>query len=97
VKMANSNELLAKNGALLDTIVSLGVDGVMALLCVLDTSTGSINIAMNRRVYGLNSKKTMPWLCRNHQKKEGLSHYIKLQIKVGGIVKIRFCQIKRTL
>jgi hypothetical protein len=82
VKMANSNKLLAKKSALLDVAVSLGVDGVTALLRVLDTSAGSINIAMNRRVYGLNHEEAMPRLCINRQKREGLSDYVKHQIKL---------------
>jgi hypothetical protein len=82
VKMANSNELLARKSALLDAAVSLGVDGVTALSRVLDTSAGSINIAMNRRVYGLNPEEAVPRLHINHLKREGLSDYIKLQIEL---------------
>jgi hypothetical protein len=82
VKMASFNELLAKKSALLDAAVSLGVDGVTALSHVLDTSAGSINIAMNRRVYGLNHEEAMPRLCINRQKREGLSDYVKHQIKL---------------
>jgi hypothetical protein len=80
--MANSNELLARKSALLDVAVSLGVDGVTALSRVLDTSACSINIAMNRRLYGLDPEEAMPRLRINHQKREGLSDYIKLQIEL---------------
>jgi hypothetical protein len=82
VKMENSNEQLAKKSALLNAMVSLGVDGMTTLSRVLDTFTGSINIAMNRRVYGLNPEEVVPRLRINHQKREGLSDYVKLQIEL---------------
>jgi hypothetical protein len=70
VKMANSNELLARKTALLDVVVSLGVDGMTTLSHVLDIPAGSINIAMNRIVYGLNPEEAMPRLRINRQKRE---------------------------
>lgn len=82
VKVANSNELLARKSLLLYVAVSLEVDRVSALMCVHDTSTASINIAMNRRVYGLNLEEIMPRLCRNHHKRRGLSDYVKVQIEI---------------
>jgi hypothetical protein len=97
VKMANSNELLARKSALLDIAVSLGVDGVTALSRVLDTSTGSINMAMNRRVYGLNLEEAMPRLRINRQKREGLSNYIKLQFELWWNNQIRVLPNKKDL
>jgi hypothetical protein len=43
VKVANSNEFLARKSALLDAAISLGIDRVTILLRVLDTLTESIN------------------------------------------------------
>ena len=60
VKMANSNDLLAMKSALLDAAVSLGVDGMLAWAQVLKTSTNSLKLAMNRRVYGLNFDERVP-------------------------------------
>lgn len=82
VKVANSNERLARKSVLLDAAVSLGVDGVSALSRVLDTSASSINIAMNRRVYGLSPEEIVPRLRLNRQKRGGLSDYVKLQIEI---------------
>ena len=81
VKMANSNDLLARKSALLDAALSLGVDGVSAWARVLETSTNSLNLAMNRRVYGFNSDERVPRLRLNLQKREGLSDYIKEQVE----------------
>ena len=81
VKMANSNDLLARKSALLDVVVSLGVDGVSVWARVLKTSTNSLNLAMNRRVYGFNSDERVPRLRLNRQKREGLSDYIKEQVE----------------
>jgi hypothetical protein len=82
---------------LLDAAVSLGVDGVTALSRVLDTSTGSINMAMNRRVYGLNLEEAMPRLRINRQKREGLSNYIKLQFELWWNNQIRVLPNKKDL
>ena len=82
VKMANSNDLLARKSALLDAAVSLGVDARVSVLSrVLETSTDNINIAMNRRVYGLSPIERVPRLRLNLQKREGLSDYIKQQVE----------------
>ena len=48
---------------------------------MLETSTNSLNLAMNRRVYGLNSDKRVPRLRLNRQKREGLSDYIKEHVE----------------
>ena len=82
MKVANSNERLARKSVLLDAAVSLGVDGVSALSRVLDTFASSINIAMNRRVYGLSPEEIVPRLRLNRQKRGGLSYYVKLQIEI---------------
>ena len=59
VKVANSNELLARKSALLDAAVSLGIDGVRPLSRVLETSTGSITVALNRRIQAGDTKETI--------------------------------------
>ena len=81
VKIANSNDLLARKSALLDAAVSLGVDGVSALSRVLETSTGSLTLAMRRRVLAANPNEKVPRLRLNRQKREGLSDYIKQQVE----------------
>ena len=80
MKIANSNDLLARKSALLDAAVSLGVDGVSALSRVLETSIGSLILAMRRRVLAANLDEKMPRLHLNRQKREGLSDYIKQQV-----------------
>jgi hypothetical protein len=66
VKVANSNEFLARKSALLDATVSLGIDGVTTLSRVLDTSTESINLVFHRRVYASDVVERIPrlWLVR---------------------------------
>jgi hypothetical protein len=81
VKVANSNELLARKSALLDAAVSLGVEGVRAFSRVLDTTTESISLALKRRVYALNPEETLPRLRISRNKREGLSEYIRSQIQ----------------
>ena len=81
VKLANSNNLLARKSALLDAAMSLGVDGVAALSRVLETSPSSLTLAMNRRVYGANPDERVPRLRLNRQKREGVSDYIKQQVE----------------
>jgi len=49
--VANSNELSVKKSALLDIVVSLGIERVRGLSQVLDTTTKRINLALMRRVY----------------------------------------------
>jgi hypothetical protein len=63
VKVANSNKFLARKSALLDTAVSLWIDGVSALSRVLDTTIESINLALHRRVYVLDAIERVPRLC----------------------------------
>lgn len=77
VKVANSNELLARKSALLDAAVSLGIDGVRPLSRVLETSELSINIALNRRIRAANTEETVLGLRLHRKKREGLSDYVK--------------------
>ena len=81
VKVANSNELLARKSALLDAAVSMGNGGVRALSRVLHTSTESITIAKNRRIYAHSPEETVPRLRIQRKKRGGLSDYIKDQIE----------------
>lgn len=82
VKVANSNELLARKSALLDAAVSLGIDGVRSLSRVLDTTTDSINLALTRRVYAFDTQDTVPKLRLQRLKRAGLSDYIKQCVDV---------------
>ena len=77
VKVANSNELLARKSALLDAAVSLGIDGVRPLSRVLETSTGSITVALNRRIQVGDIEETILGLCLHRKKRGGLSDYVK--------------------
>jgi hypothetical protein len=77
VKVANSNELLARKSALLDAAVSLGIHGVRPLSRVLDTTPESINIALSRRVYAPNTEDAVCSLRLNRKKRGGLSDYVK--------------------
>jgi hypothetical protein len=77
VKVANSNELLARKSALLDVAVSLGNGGVRGLSRILDTTTESINLALTRRVYASDVQDTVPRLRLQRQKRGGLSDYTK--------------------
>ena len=77
VKVANSNELLARKSALLDAAVSLGIDGVRPLSRVLETSTGSITVALNRRIQADDTEETVLGLHLHRKKRGGLSDYVK--------------------
>jgi hypothetical protein len=82
VKVANSNEFLARKSTLLDVAVSLGIDGVTALSRVLDTSTESINLVLHRRVYAPDVVERVLRLRLVCEKRAGLSEYVKECIKV---------------
>jgi hypothetical protein len=82
VKVANSNEFLARKSALLDAAVSLGINGATALLRVLDTSTESINLVLHRRVYAPDVVERVPRLCLVCEKRAGLFEYVKECIEV---------------
>ena len=75
--MANSNKLLARKSALLDAAVSLGIDGVRPLSRALETSSGSITIALNRRIQAGDTKETVLGLRLHRKKRGGLSDYVK--------------------
>lgn len=77
VKVANSNELLARKSVLLDAAVSLGIDGVNALSRVLDTTTESISVALNRRIYANPDLDAVPRLRISRAKRGGLTDYVK--------------------
>ena len=77
VKVANSNELLARKSALLDAAVSLGIDGIRPLSRVLETSTGSITVALNRRIQAGDTEETVLGLRLHRKKRGGLSDYVK--------------------
>ena len=77
VKVANSNELLARKSALLDAAVSLGIDGVRPLSRVLEMSTRSITVALNRRIQVGDTEETILGLRLHRKKKGGLSDYVK--------------------
>jgi hypothetical protein len=62
VKVANSNKLLARKSALLDAVVSLGIDGVRGLSRVLQTTKESINLALTRRVSAFDIQESVPRL-----------------------------------
>jgi len=62
VKVANSNELLARKSALLDATVCLGTDKVRGLSQVLQTTKESINLALTRRIYASDVQESVPRL-----------------------------------
>jgi len=78
IMVANSTKLLIKKNALLEATVSLEIDGVRLLSCVLDTSTKSINIALSRRVYASNTKEMVLGLCLHRKKRRRSSNLVKL-------------------
>ena len=72
-----TNELLARKSALLDAAVSLGIDGVRPLSYVLETSTGSITVALNRRIQAGDIEEMVLGLCLHRKKRGGRSDYVK--------------------
>jgi hypothetical protein len=82
VKVANSNEFLARKRALLDVAVCLGIDGMTALSRVVDTSTESINLVLHRRVYAPDVVERILRLRLVCEKRAGLSEYVKECIEV---------------
>jgi len=77
VKVANSNESLARKSALLDAAMSLGTHRVRGLSRVLQTTKESINLALTRRVSISDVQESVPKLRLQRLKRAGLSDYIK--------------------
>jgi len=77
VKVANSNELLARKSALLDAAVSLDTNEVKGLSRVLQTTKENINLALTRRVSTSDVQESVPRLQTQRLKRAGLSDYIK--------------------
>ena len=77
VKVANSNELLARKNALLDVALSLGIDGVRPLSHVLETSTWSITVALNKRIQAADIEEMILGLHLHCKNRGGLSDYVK--------------------